>query len=420
VRGRASHRLAGGGACQINNGWATGLGPALDEEIRPAEMFPRLTIAFGAILAALVAIYLANLAPPYDRWGGIVGRDFVNMWNGARMALAGHADRLSDPSHYLAELRRVFADATWRAWSYPPDLLLFVWPLGLMPYMAAWAVWSVGGLALYLFTAAGRDRSAKTLGALAAAPAVGVNLFFGQNGFFSAALIIGAVRELDRRPIVSGICLGLLTMKPQLGMLFPIALVVSGRWRCLVAAAATAVVLVLATGAVFGFGIWADYVAKILPYQTQVMTRAYGPGLAMMPSAFGIGRLWMVPTSVAFLFQAPFAIFAVVAVAWTFWKRRDPLLSAAVLVTAGFVATPYVFVYDMVVLGWLIAILHRRFGPDLLFPVLIWLLPLITMACGFVESLAIPAPPLAPLVLAAFLARLVAMLRSDAAAPAAA
>jgi len=385
----------------------------MDEEIRPTQLFPRLVVAMGVLLALCAAAYLATLAPPYDRWDAIVGRDFVNMWTGARATLAGNVERLFDHRQFLEEIRRAFPGASWRNWSYPPHVLLFVWPLGLLPYMAAWALWSLAGLALYLLVAAGGVRSAKTLAGLAAAPAVGVNLFFGQNGFFSAALIIGAVRELDRRPLVAGVCLGLLTVKPQLGVLFPLALILSGRWRCLAAAAATAAVLALVTAAIFGPQVWRDYVEKVVPYQSEVMTRFHGPFLAMMPTAFATGRLWNTSTTVAWMFQAPFTIFALAAVTWTFIKRRESLLSAGVLVTASFVITPYVYVYDMVVLGWVIAILHRPLsrGSDQMLAACVWLVPVVTIACGFVEYFNIPAPPVAPFLMAAFLGRLLMLLR---------
>jgi hypothetical protein len=38
-------------------------------------------------------------------------------------------------------------------------------------------------------------------------------------------------------------------------------------------------------------------------------------------------------------------------VVWAFWRRRDPVLSNALLITAAFAATPYAFNYDMFVFG---------------------------------------------------------------------
>ena len=71
---------------------------------------------------------------------------------------------------------------------------------------------------------------------LAVAPGVAVNVFFGQNGFLTAALLIGGLVNLDRRPILSGILFGMLTIKPQFGLLLPVLLLITGRWRVIAAA----------------------------------------------------------------------------------------------------------------------------------------------------------------------------------------
>ena len=60
-----------------------------------------------------------------------------------------------------------------------------------------------------------------------------INIGHGQNGFLTAALLGGALVVLDRRPILAGILIGLLVYKPQYGLMIPIVLAVSGRWRAL-------------------------------------------------------------------------------------------------------------------------------------------------------------------------------------------
>ena len=48
-----------------------------------------------------------------------------------------------------------------------------------------------------------------------------MNALVGQNGFLTAALIGGTLYLIPIRPVLAGICLGLLTYKPQYGLLFP-------------------------------------------------------------------------------------------------------------------------------------------------------------------------------------------------------
>ena len=382
----------------------------LKADLAGGDLYVKVTFAAAVFFAVFAVGYLALTSPPRDALGYLIGRDFVNTWMGARAALSGHVARLCDFPVYLQDMQRIFCRLPEHNWSYPPHILLFIWPLAFLPYLPACALWSAVGLALYLVVAAGKNRSPKTLVFLAVAPAVAINLFAGQNGFFTAALLILAVREVDRRPMVAGICLGLLTIKPQLGLLFPLALLLSGRTRCFVWAAATALVLIALTIAIFGTGVWLDYLRLAVPFQRDVMNYGTGILVPMMPSAFMNARLWGATPVIAWIVQAPFSLLAIAAVVWTFSSRRDPMLSFAVLITAGFVVTPYVFGYDMVVFGWLIAMLRPRLSGvwDARLALAVWTLPVTTIVFGICRL------PLSAAILAAFLLRLVWLLRNDA------
>ena len=102
--------------------------------------------------------------------------------------------------------------------------------------------------------------------------------------------------------------------------------------------------------------------------------------------------------------QGMVAVPALAAVVWTYWKRRDPALSLALFVTATFLVTPYILNYDMVVFGFVVALLRERadntMGDHGLL-IAIWTLPVTMMIA------AVGLVPLAPLVLIAFASRLV-------------
>ena len=38
-------------------------------------------------------------------------------------------------------------------WSYPPHVVLLLSPLGLLPYIPAFVLWTLGGFALFLYAA---------------------------------------------------------------------------------------------------------------------------------------------------------------------------------------------------------------------------------------------------------------------------
>jgi hypothetical protein len=98
------------------------------------------------------------------------------------------------------------------------------------------------------------------------------------------------------------------------------------------------------------------------------------------------------------------AALAVAVVVWTYWKRRDPNLSLALFVTATFLFTPYILNYDMVVFGFVVALLRDRADNtmrDHWLLLAVWTLPVTMMFAAVVWI------PLAPIVLITFAVRLI-------------
>ena len=147
----------------------------------------------------------------------------------------------------------------------------------------------MAGLVLYLLASWTGGVSPKDMLLLALAPGVFINAFFGQNGFLTAALLIGGLADLDRRPVASGVLFGILTIKPQL--LLPVLLMMTGRWRVIAAALATMLALAVLTTFWFGPDVWLDYLHKVGPQQQALLTHTRGTLLLMVSSAFVNARL---------------------------------------------------------------------------------------------------------------------------------
>lgn len=385
--------------------------PAIPAATAAEERYVKLSVAAAVFFAMLMAGYAVvsagpiTLDPPRDFDGYAFGRDFVNVWMGGRAALAGGPAAWFDFATYNEALRAVFgADFPAHYWSYPPHLLLFTWPFGLLPYLPAYVLWCVAGIALYVAAAADGDFRRERVLFLAAAPGVAICAFFGQNGFYTAAILIAGLTQLQRRPLLAGVLFGLLTIKPQLGLMLPVMLIVTGRWRTIGAAAITAVVLVAATSILYGVDIWTAYLDKVTPQQNWLLVNASGLLLAMVASAFEAARMLGLPIKAAWIVQGIVTGAAVAAVIWTFWRRRDPALSTALLVTATFLATPWALTYDLVVLGWVVDLLRQRADNEVndhRLLVAVWTLPVTMLLAGAVHI------PLAFAVLALFAGRLI-------------
>ena len=90
---------------------------------------------------------------------------------------------------------------------------------------------------------------------------------------------------------------------------------------------------------------------------------------------------------------------ALATVVWTYWRPRDPVLSAALLVTAIFLFSPYSLNYDFVVFGWVLALLRQRGGlspREHALILVVWTLPVTMMIAGLAHV------PLALTVFTAF------------------
>jgi len=342
-------------------------------------------IGTGVFFAIIWPVYIATCKFPIDGLHEVVGRDFVNTWASARLALTGHPQADFGFARYNDLLHRMFGMGLFRRnWNYPPHLLLFIWPLGFLRYFPALIVWTVAGLAAYMWTGfRGLSTSGKSF--LLLAPAAFINIECGQNGFFTAALLLAAIDNWDRKPALSGILFGLLSIKPQLIVLFPLVLMLTGRWRCFWWAGATVAVLFVVTGLVFGFDIWTTYLRVAVPIQTNVLTHGEKLMLWMMPSPFMNIRVLRLPLYVAWTVQIAISLLVLAAVVWTFRKPRDPFLSTAFLLTAALVFSPYSFNYDMIALMIVSARWIERSDcdrTDLKFILAVWLMPIVMMYVG--------------------------------------
>jgi hypothetical protein len=144
-------------------------------------------------------------------------------------------------------------------------------------------------------------------------------------------------------------------------------------------------VLVAAASLAFGPKVWVAYVNDAMPAQTALIARDFEHFMVHMPTVFMNARVAGAPMSVAIWAQVLVSATALVAVVWTFWRRREPDLSNMLFVTATFLATPYAFNYDMVVFGWVAIKLMERSDADAwdyLLMLAVWATPFMTVPSG--------------------------------------
>jgi hypothetical protein len=348
--------------------------------------YPRLFVSIFALTAVVWVLQSKHLL---DRKGTPLGGDFLQYWVAARFALAGHA---VDAYHLQAMvdaergmmpgLRGLFR------WLYPPSFFLVVLPLGLLPYLAAYCAWIGATLTAYVAAMRRIVTGSVAMWCLAGFSGIWVNLTQGQNGFLTAALAAAGLMALPKRPVLAGVFIGLLTLKPHLAVLFPVALLAIGAWRGLASAVATAAAFVGLGVAVLGRATLPAFV-KDLPDARMYVETGAAPW-SKMPTVFSFLRTLGVPVAGAYAAHSAVALAAVAAV-WYVWRRSaDWQLRSAALMTATCMVSPYLFDYDLAWLGfpiaWLATIGMRDgwLGAEREVLVLAWLLPMLMAAVSAV------------------------------------
>ena len=153
----------------------------------------------------LLVAYAAMLVPPFlDATRG-PGSDFLAFWGAAKLAVAGTPQLAYDLAAETA-MQATTGIRNMVAYVNPPPFLLAIAPLGLLPYAAAWVVWSLAGWAIWLLVAR-RILPQATL-AIAAFPGAYLAASHAQNGFLTGALLIGGVLALKRSQMLSGALFG--------------------------------------------------------------------------------------------------------------------------------------------------------------------------------------------------------------------
>lgn len=323
-------------------------------------MIDRLRRELVVIVALAVLGVFAALAFQFSRTAmapgstDLYGHDFQSFYAAARLADAGTPAAAYDRARHHAMQRAVVAettdgtDSTYYFFGYPPTYLMALLPLAGLDYGTAFAAFmAVGGLLL----AAALARIGGWRGVIVgfAVPVTALTFIYGQNGWATAGLAGLALVALPDRQILAGILIGLLTLKPQLGLAYPFALLAAGYYRSAAAAALTAVWLVALAYHLLGWGVFEAFLDSLDASRTVLMEQSE-VGIGRIQSVFALVRLADGSPLLAYAAQA--AVAGVVAVllvrAW-----RGPAshaTKAALTLASTLVMSPFVLPYDLTAL----------------------------------------------------------------------
>jgi hypothetical protein len=354
---------------------------------------------FFVVLAAGGYLYTVSWTEiPRDGTSLVVGRDFLNFWMYGRAAPTADPSRFYDVAEYHRALAALLGpNYPGQNWSYPPSIFFLAAPFGQFGYLPALLVWTLLSGGLFFAVARRHLADNRLLIALLLSPAVVLCIISGQSSLITAAMLVTIFVWLDRRPIAAGVLIGLLTLKPQLGILFPVMLIASARWRVFASAAVTALAIVAATALVFGPQVWVDFVTKGLVVNNMVLADPERIATPFYPTIFMNLRGIDLPYDVAMAVQLCVSVLSAAAVFWVFRARRDanPLWLMALFFAGSVAAVPYLLSYDTLALTFAALLLLLRSGSldqnGRRFVQLVYWLPIIQIGLG---NMHIPGPAL--------------------------
>jgi len=282
--------------------------------------------------------------------------DFSVYWASSYFALQGEASRVFDLTSFCGDFHGLLpVSPCGYPWLYPPSYFLLILPLSLIPFWPAYFSFIGMSIAAYVITIRKIIRGRVAMWCLAAFPGLWMNVLAGQNGGLTAALAGAALLNLEKRPALAGMLIGSLVIKPQLGVLFPVALIAIKAWRVFFIAAGTAMAWMALGVLVLGTNVWDGWLSR-LDLAQQIMS--WTTAVYMLPSLFGFLRTLGFPVATAYVGHGIVAMIVLYAV-WDIWRRDvvQPVKYAA-LITGTLLVSPRLLEYDLAWLGlsisWLV------------------------------------------------------------------
>jgi arabinofuranan 3-O-arabinosyltransferase len=325
----------------------------------PSALFNVCFVLFVINVSYFPAAYFSHWWI-YDPNGLGIPTDFVNVWAAGRLVLDGHPAQAYDwviqKQVEVALLGQDFIG--YFAWHYPPPFLFVASLLAQLPYSVAFIGWVSVSIVPYLVMV--RAIVGRPFGLLLAVafPMVFNNTLVGQNGFLTAALIGGTLYLMPVRPVLAGICLGLLSYKPQYGLLFPLVLIAASQWTVFVTAAIVAVAMAFASWLAFGTESWQAFFHWMPMFSQAFLTEGKATWWKLQ-SIFSLVRYFGGTEALAWIFQWILTASVAVVLALMWRSRISYSVKAAALATGTLLTTPYLFMYDMMVLAIPVAFLVR-------------------------------------------------------------
>jgi hypothetical protein len=340
-------------------------------------------LALGIFFAANLILEIFSLAkPPLD-----YHHDFLAFYSAGYLALHGNADKIFDPGtvanlQYSIVHEKIGA-AGYMAYINPPFVATLLAPLALLTEPNARVSWLVLNLILALLIVRQITKPITGHKRLLAGA-----LLFGTFPFYQAltegqpsiiiltASLIGLVLAKRKQTLAGGVCLSLLTIKPQLAVPVLVGLLIFRQWKMVLGMTIGVIGLVLATLPLVGIQSYLSYTRYLFGV---IIAHFNGAGVGApvawrgdLNDMYGINSFWVglfgqaATTTVNLLTTASAAILAGLYLLTTrkvrpgIGKLRNEMILIA-SITLILLTDPHLYAQDLVMLFLLIPVILKRF-----------------------------------------------------------
>jgi hypothetical protein len=315
------------------------------------HLFVVISAAIASIFFYAIARYFTNLVDFYSS-------DFFKLWLGGKLLIQG-----LDPydSHTWLSAHDLYKVA-WKpnpTYLYPLPLAILFLPFSQLPLDRAYtlwffiSIWAVVISILLLLRLANNPRMIHLAlpliaGAFLFRPTI-VTLRNGQLGAVLLLVLALVVYFWQKECwFTGGVVLGLLILKPQLGipllLLVGVWLLLLRRWRAILGTGITGIVLLIT-----GLSVDPGWVSGFAAAGTQRFIETFG----YSPTIFGlVGAYCEQNSNCALLYGGAASILLSSLVIWLLVSNRNfsPTIAIAVLTPVALLVTPYTWAYDQILL----------------------------------------------------------------------
>ena len=330
-----------------------------------------VAIFYLCYLAAYTLLMISIHTDPHSRMLAITHElpqsDFARLWYEGKILVAQRIETLG----------QVFPNSPWfkspptinfpaadphpaAGWLYPPTMGLLAILFSFMPLALSYWVWRGATLAIAAICLRRAGLGWLVIAAGLACPGEIYDVTLGQNGALTAGLFVSALLLLDAEPGFGALA-GLLCIKPQIALAFPLILLRRRRFKALLWCLGTATAIILLSLVIEGRSAWITFFAVSQPTSARIMNAPLGQ---LAPGGFTVlmmARTFHATVSEAWMIQAICSAISGFSI-WRIWREptEDAVGRMALTVCLSVLITPYGFLYDLISFSIAMAAMFAR------------------------------------------------------------